>query len=195
MPRIRRRIRARRTWTRNQVEELLTGLGGACGFVDAAAEAAAWRELRPLLLPAWRDRFPGCRPDCWWRLEAPEPRRLTSGPGAWCCRAEADAEDRRRCLWFGAPSWVSTEDVEHPSIYESQTEYLERLSLLTPAERRALASVTAEQLAALAENERELSDIDLVNLALSVDWLEVIGRPAPVTTSAVVVASEATDPE
>jgi len=195
--RVKRRIKARRTpWTPHHIDTLMGGLENTMGFGDPwnlntsderreeilAAMRAAWMELRGALLPAWRRLFPGTRPAAWWLFESKEPRRVTAGPGLFVMR-DPEALPWAKRLSFGAPCVFSAEDETDPSDYESQATYLDRLGLLTAAERRAPLT--------------PLSDGELVALAAEVDWLAACGLAAPANTVAAAVADAvpAAEPE
>lgn len=153
MPRVKRRQHRRRTTlTQHHLTELLTGysfvlgegfglwyLGRRGGDELEIAEVReqmrhTWGEVRDELLPAWIVENPGRRPWAWWEFDTSEPRRCVSGPGAYCIR-HPDAMDGN-CLWFGRPTVWMVDDFKNPSTYETQGEYLDRLGLFVPGERK-----------------------------------------------------------
>jgi hypothetical protein len=90
---------------------------------------------------------PGTRPSCWWRFDAPEPRRRVGGVGT----QRSEFYSVPPSLKFGLPSgdFFSDEDLRwapfkgaaivpvvpaDPPLFESQPAYLQRLNLLVPGE-------------------------------------------------------------
>jgi len=72
----------------------------------------------------------GSRPWGWWQFEAPEPRRLLSGNPGFILKGED--------YFFGLPR-LYTSAADHTTLtFESQPEYLERLNLLLPGEKRKI---------------------------------------------------------
>ena len=151
MPRTRRASKPRfRDWTIEDAEALLEGMSFTERCPDPHAMPgtprtvgheiamgllrAAWAELRDVMLPIYIARYPGRRPWVWWECDAPEPRRCVSGPGNFALR-DPEAEPWSTRLYFGAPCVIRREDIENPSSYECQWDFLDRLDLLEPAER------------------------------------------------------------
>lgn len=109
-------------------------------FVHNGGARATWRTLRAALLEEWSQAHPGTRPFAWWQFDATEPRRRIGGVG------DSYAEG----LELGIPRWWATQelasfatrftaiDPNDPPMFESEAAYLERLGLLTDAERRRL---------------------------------------------------------
>lgn len=91
--------------------------------LDADGLAAAWEELHEELLAAHIAEHPGTRPWAWWAFDAPESRRFLGD----------EPEDLSPFgVWYGmASSWGC-------AFYETEADYLDRLGLLTDAERAAL---------------------------------------------------------
>jgi hypothetical protein len=93
---------------------------------------------------------PGQRPRCWWRFNAPEPRRRVGGTG----------EPGRADLSYGIPtSWAWPRpvlpgarfaggpppvDPDDPPTFEAEAEYLQRLGLLLPGEAERLDAADFE---------------------------------------------------
>lgn len=96
--------------------------------------AAHWKKHREAILKQYILKYPGTRPVAWWDHDAPEPRKLIGGvefPEGYLVEKGAP----------GRAEWVEAvrEDWKNPATYEASVTYLDRLGLLTEAERRALA--------------------------------------------------------
>jgi hypothetical protein len=128
--------------------------------------AAIWAEHGEEFLADWIDDHPGTRPWGWWAYCSPEPRRRLGGTGTPAHEVLAHAPACRFGIpvtWVtpwdvayytgrardvhGQP--IGTEsrpghfrgkaiDSRNPPRYESEAAYLDRLGLLSAAERRAL---------------------------------------------------------
>lgn len=103
---------------------------------------ATWELNREWMLAEYIAMAPTTRPSAWWDYDSPGPRKCISGPGAWCMR-DPDAPEWTRKLYFGRPGVSCYEDVKHPSAYESQVEYLNRLDLLEQSEVDYLDALAA----------------------------------------------------
>ena len=162
MPRVMRRAHRRRSeWTNPHRLQLLYGhdfLGDAFGDgdrFDADLAREAWGDLRQDLLADHIREHPGTRPWGWWTFDAREPMRrigtmrFKRGIGRKNPRrfdrdsrefiAEADfPRDERISYWRRrhptANAYALDSFDEAYAVYESETEYLERLGLLTDAE-------------------------------------------------------------
>jgi hypothetical protein len=132
MPRVRRRaIDRREEWdcerTRERFEhgddfEMIDG-----PFLGDDELAEAWEDLRDELVAEHIAQEPGTRPWAWWRWEAPEPRRqISAGPEPVLDHG----------LWFGKPRCYR--GVPPSNMFESEADFLDRLNLLTSAERASL---------------------------------------------------------
>lgn len=102
---------------------------------DEAAMRADWSEHRAEILAAFTAQNPGARPWAWWKFDAPEPRRRVR------CGGVRVMPDSMTALTgpdfppsFGLPSaWICRKsDVENR--FETQTEFLVRLKMLTARE-------------------------------------------------------------
>lgn len=93
-----------------------------------------WDALRADLLGCWVIENPATRPWSWWEWDAPEPRRLVSGPGNHSLTDPSSSEFGRR--WFGLPTVLVVEDHHDPSVYEGEGQYLDRIGLFAPGERK-----------------------------------------------------------
>ena len=82
----------------------------------------AWRDYGVDLMRRWLKAYPGRRPWAWWRYVAKSPRESL----------EAIDIPAGRPLRFGIPAGLD------PGLFETEAFYLERLGLLTPAEKKAL---------------------------------------------------------
>lgn len=93
-----------------------------------------WATVRDRLLSRWAEEYPGTRPWAWWEFDTDEPRRLLSGPGNSLVR-NRKATWWQRQLWFGAPNVIARADIDTPSVYETERQYLERLGLMVDDDR------------------------------------------------------------
>ena len=162
MPRVKRKPhRRRRAWTDLHRLQLLHGpdfMGDAFGndeAFDVDSARLAWSELRDELIAEWIAESPGSRPFGFWTFDAPEPMRRTGtmkfkpGIGPRSPRrfdrdsrefiAEADFPPAERISYWRrrhptANAYALDSFDEAYAVYESETEYLERLGLLTDAE-------------------------------------------------------------
>jgi len=125
-----------------------------------------WRKHGEDIVADWIDEHSGSRPWAWWRWNAPEPRQRLGGIGTPAHEVLAYAPTFRLGIpvywvrpWEVAYYTGTARDVEgrligqefagrdfrgvaidpaDPPRYESQAAFLDRLGLLSPAERRAL---------------------------------------------------------
>jgi hypothetical protein len=124
---------------------------GKPGFGGDREPAALWTEFRGDVLPEFISKHPGRRPWPWWMFDAPrledkgtgcfwegklqEPRKLLSGKGCPPWDAGIAIVPGYE---YGLPTqWVCSDENDPPT-FESQSSYLERHGLLTPAEKRYL---------------------------------------------------------
>jgi hypothetical protein len=90
-------------------------------YGEATELHGLWDAHKASLLPRWVQRYPGTRPSCWWRWDAPrEP--LGTRPG-WHDDGTLPEPRRRQ---------------------ESQASYLKRHGLLLPGEARRLKAADFE---------------------------------------------------
>jgi hypothetical protein len=146
---VKRRVSHRETLTFGELQELAHGavlLGGydVTGFAgDDSRMREAWAVHGERLTAAWvaRDHATvpignaggqGTRPWGWWRFDAPEQRRILAPLPAR--RGPVDPEAWRR--HHGLPCRMTRADEDRH--VERQRDYLDRLGLLTDAERAAL---------------------------------------------------------
>lgn len=147
-------------YTREQIEQLLTGRNwlergfGTHENCDVEAMRRAWKELRNELLPDWIAGHPGTRPYAWWRFDAPEPRQRIDGkPHPFddphrdfeVDRLAPSPDSRARYyeLGFGIPRLrLGSIPDELNAEYESPPAYLNRLGLL-PDDEKSLIRDTA----------------------------------------------------
>ena len=108
--------------------------------LERARHAAMWAEHREAFLAEWISTHARSRPFCWWKYSALAPRRVVRGAELLM---PVRAPDDWEWVWrenFGIQAFVQC----RPSGYvglplvEAQGEYLDRLGLLTQAERAAL---------------------------------------------------------
>lgn len=116
-----------------------------------------WNELRDELVAAHIEQHPGTRPRRWWEFDAREPRQRVGGTGDPISEVLAYATS-----WDGSgipARWFTEEyaecydhplenhehdrpaitlDPNDPPVFESQAAYLDRLGLLSNAERSQL---------------------------------------------------------
>jgi hypothetical protein len=121
---------------------LLHGLAVGFDADDVNTVRALWKQYRGELLPAWIKEHPGTRPHAWWEFERPknELRRCLAG---WLPIETSP-------IWMGfRHHWVDKRTVIEPQVF-----YLERLKLLTPAERRTVATLKEKAVIELEEGSR-----------------------------------------
>ena len=113
-------------------ETLFEVLGLTAGDEQGLREL--WKRARAEVLTTWIKGNPGTRPSAWWKFDTREPRRLLSGAGcpAWVVLGYAES------YTCGLPTlWAGFEPSDAP-IFEGQTAYLSRHSLLLASEKRCL---------------------------------------------------------
>ena len=108
------------------------------------------------MLPDWIAENPGTRPWAWWKFDAPERRKRIDGP----CHPFDNPERIERVSTNGTELWDNNLSLGKPSIlvvedcfdakYETQLDYLKRLDLLIPAEKRCFTELQAELESAVA---------------------------------------------
>ncbi len=136
----RKRLSGSNEFTQANREHLLKGFHFFGKSYPATPEGnnamrADWFRHRASLMREHISKKPGTRPWAWWLYESKEPRRLLSGK-AWDCSEK---------LSMGKPSLYERDENDLPH-WEWQSEYLKRLNLLTPDERRALWFADEEKL-------------------------------------------------
>lgn len=111
-----------------------------------------WTEYGDEIVQKWAEKYPGTRPEHWWKYNAPrmpveehgdwadayfapdliQPRRKLSGSGvpAYTFMNVVPHWD------LGIPSWMEEVDFDDPPVWESQLDYLKRHGLLLPGESR-----------------------------------------------------------
>ena len=160
MPRLSRRQKRRISkFGKWHIYELEKGIGwpflppDECFHGDMEAIAAAWEELREIVLRQWVAQHPMSRPWAWWHFDAPERRQRINGVHPHdnperqrhCTQWEAEhphvARQHAYKLWYGRPSCLCIRD-DFDARYESQREYLTRLNLLTDHELAALKAAS-----------------------------------------------------
>lgn len=116
-----------------------------------------WQKRRDGILSEWANTRPGRRPFAWWAYDSSEPRRRLGGTGT----AAHDVLNYLPAYRFGIPAaWIATRDFQlfkrltekgaqvidpaDPPLFESEPAYLERLGLLTDAERTRLTPADFE---------------------------------------------------
>ena len=113
---------------------------------------ALWEEFKAECLPMYIKKNPGQRPVPWWLYEAPEQRKRLGGTGT----PDFEVLNVYPTYEKGVPCMYITKsmqlyytqcnsafpgvaiDPENPPVYETELEYLQRLNLLTPGEKKAL---------------------------------------------------------
>jgi hypothetical protein len=115
-----------------------------------AEERKLWEQCKGVILATWINQYPGTRPSCWWRYDAPEKcRKRLGGIGTPGHEVLAYAEeldhglpgfwlDQWICKYYGPDFKGVAIDPKNPPCYESQAAYLKRHGLLTPAEQAQL---------------------------------------------------------
>lgn len=162
MPRV-RRIAKRRysSYGPQHIRQLKTGhdfFGDAFGSdqrlngkVDIEAMHEAWEQLGDEILAEWIMENPGSRPFAWWLFSAPEPRRQRIDGGVHpfdnperikAIEKSTEQHPNGICarkgykLIYGVPALCVVAD-DSEAEFESEREYLIRLSLLTESEIEA----------------------------------------------------------
>lgn len=126
-------------------------------FTFPERQREVWGELRDELVATHIEEYPGTRPKRWWQFDAREPRQRVGGTGDPISEVLAYAPSwdgsGLPARWFGeedADSYdhpltnhkhgraAATLDPDDPPLFESQAAYLDRLGLLTKAERSEL---------------------------------------------------------
>ena len=90
-----------------------------------------WAKYGQEIVKWWAGERPGTRPWCWWKYEAPEPRKRLGGVGT----ARSDYLPDFKLPPTDAFVAVDPDD---PPSFESQAAYLKRLGLLLPGEEKRL---------------------------------------------------------
>ena len=142
MPRLKRRRKGRTDYTVEIYGDILTHGHDYFGtFFNDAHRQDAWKALRAEILPAFIRDHPGERPASWWRFDMPADtrRECTSGVHPH----DDPTNDLPRELYYGKPRLLRACDMS--AIYETQTDYLRRLSLLTAAEVTVLKNGNDER--------------------------------------------------
>lgn len=165
MPRIHRRLKRKSDgYSDEHINHLLKGTyfwpghaftkipaGPGRDFTDYEALRGGWEALAGDLLPKFIADNPGHRPYAWWLFDAPERRLRTDGIQhpfdnrvrkqyvENAARTNPDFRVIAYKLYFGRPGCIigSIKD-DFEAKYESELAYLDRLGLLTDAERKAI---------------------------------------------------------
>ncbi len=156
MPRgIKRRAKARFTWTTEQRKQLITGfeffgngfgreIGHPTRPLDLTLARRAWEELGPELLDEFIQTTPFARPWAWWCFDAPEARG----------EAGEHEEGEDADAYIGSPAWwARNREGVNPAAFillpsrgcESFRAYHTRLGLLTDAERELMYFPLSEE--------------------------------------------------
>jgi hypothetical protein len=130
--------------TEDQTEYLLTGMswgelaGGA--FKTPEDEARTWKQNRARLISRYQQKHgPFCRPWAWWKHDAPELRRRIGGEGVAAIDTDDCPEWAKDRVSFGRPVvWDDDYGDEVETWFETERDYLIRLNLLTPEEKKIL---------------------------------------------------------
>ncbi len=81
MPRKRRQPKQRRVEVTPEMRAYLTDELEYLFFFENPEISAAWAQLEAEILEEWITAYPCTRPHMWWRINAPEPGRLSNGGG------------------------------------------------------------------------------------------------------------------
>ena len=79
MPVKRRKAKQRRVEVTPEMRAYLTDELEHLYFFENPEISAAWAQLGAEILESWVRAHPGSRPRMWWRIDAPEPGRLSNG--------------------------------------------------------------------------------------------------------------------
>lgn len=112
---------------------LLHGYWMIEGFETREEFEAAWDYHGERLLAEWVEEHPGSRPFAWWLIDHGKERPVIDGRPTAQQFAAACREDIGGRVTFGFLH-MHTE----PPLQEDETDYLDRLQLLTDTERAAL---------------------------------------------------------
>jgi hypothetical protein len=129
MPRVRRRALARNDVLSDKAKVWLETGHDLLWFATDCTEEdlpELWERFGEEILADHIAQHPGSRPWGWWRWSAPEAPRLVESGGITIL----DVDN-----YYPWP-----EDLDPHQQYETERDYLERLGLLTDAERAALAA-------------------------------------------------------
>ncbi|MDF2971625.1 MAG: hypothetical protein K0R61_2075 [Microvirga sp.] len=111
---------------------------------DKKTARELWNEHGKAVLSWWVKANPGTRPKCWWRFEAPEPRKRVGGRGALRSEVWGMPPYIANCGLPSPDGFVTADDTAataagyeaadpaHPPLFESQPAYLKRLGLFAP---------------------------------------------------------------
>ena len=138
----------------DEADKRLASAGGLIaehGFgVDLDAARVAWAEIGTEVTERHIAERPGTRPWCWW-LDRPH-RLMFSGEAPPAALIELHPTLQHPPTWFGCPPWARIPWMTFPQfdgesdreyrrrralpkpVFESQSDYLIRLALLTPEE-------------------------------------------------------------
>jgi hypothetical protein len=144
MPRVKRRAKRRRDYTKQEINLLTTGISlttrfGALhkGLADMAAMREAWDDLRDELLPQWIESHPFSRPIGWLLFDATQPRIAVVGEAALeSLEWTRSHSDYRQHDFFALNHRLGIEDNSRDSeaAFESEKQYLTRIGALTESE-------------------------------------------------------------
>ena len=118
-----RRARGRRAEVTSKMREYLEDQLEHLFFFENPEITDAWEQLGAEIVEEWITTHPFTRPRMWWRIDAPEPGRLTNGGG------EGKAPNRL------------TVPIATPTPAQ-QKRFLKRHGLLQPSELRLLTANT-----------------------------------------------------
>jgi hypothetical protein len=132
--------------------------------------AELWAAHRDVVLNEHARKWPGTRPELFWKYDAPEPRKRLGGtgtvasdvlnikpsfsdglPNAFIDQSDVDYYNREGLFAHVAPNPNSTGpfkgvaiDSEDPPKYESEASYLDRHGLFLPGEKKQLKKADFE---------------------------------------------------
>jgi hypothetical protein len=112
---------------------LIKGVGIPDLIDDPPLWKKVWSQSRDELLSEWLGQKPGTRPICWWIFDHGKER-----PVLHPMAPAAEAVVRKQQTYLGILHTSIFHSSEMVPFQEEESEYLERMGLLTPAERAAL---------------------------------------------------------
>jgi len=135
--------------TRERLQYLLRGYNFFDKpFKDDDDAKRCWGDSQDKIMREWIRVAPGRRPWAWWKWDAPERRRCTSGDHPFDSpehklRAETVTGFDPYELFFGAPRFYTKENIQARVAFESEEDYLKRLHLMSDQEKIFLANVAS----------------------------------------------------
>ncbi len=105
-----------------------------------------WAEIKnSATVISWLKEHPGQKPFAWWQLEAPGNRKILECPQNYQRKPDEEPLEETQSFVFGVPILDPYEfNPDERLIVESQAAYLDRVGLLTDAEKSRLKDADFE---------------------------------------------------